>query len=62
MTREEVVKGVRGFLTDEFPNRASEVAELGVTAPLFELGLVDSLVPRPREPHRGRVRDLRAAG
>jgi len=43
MTRDDVHKAARGFLSQEFPNRAAEVARLDADAPLFDLGLVDSL-------------------
>jgi len=41
--RRDVVKMARSFLAEEFPNRAAEVAQLDLTAPLFDLGLIDSL-------------------
>ncbi len=43
MTLDDVLQVARAFLAQEFPNRAAEVARLDPSAPLFDLGLVDSL-------------------
>jgi acyl carrier protein len=43
MKRAEIVQAARTYLAEEFPNRAAEIAALDEGAPLFELGLVDSL-------------------